>query len=81
MNGREVLADELRLAVRNVEMDIVEGPRPISPSIWLGRRCRGASLAPLVIIGHEAVAGDRMLEDTALAANRLGDQEILTCRL
>ena len=35
-------------------------------------------LGPLVIVGHEAVAGQRVLEDTALAAHGLGHQRLLT---
>ncbi len=35
----------------------------------------------LVIVGHEAVPGFGMLEDSALAAHRLGDQEILDLQM
>ena len=34
-------------------------------------------LGALVVIGHEAMAGDGVLQDPALAAYRLGDQEVL----
>ena len=73
----EMLTDELGRLVADVEVDEIE---PVALDLIVDRArddvARG-KLGALVVIGHEAVAGARVLEDPALAAHRLGDQEIL----
>ncbi len=74
-------ADELGLAVRDVEMDIVE---PETLDLMVDRPgddvARG-EFGALVELRHEALAAalhsGRKLELPALAAHRLGDQEVL----
>ena len=81
----EVGADELRVAVRDVEMDIIES-KPLDfvvdgPGDDVARRELGA----LVELRHESLAtafdAGRELELAALAAHRLGDQEILDLQI
>ena len=65
------------LAVADVEVDIVE---PVALDLAVDRAGDNVArrkLGALVIIGHEAVAGLGILRMSALAAHRLGDQEIL----
>ena len=77
----EVRLHELGFAVRNVEVDIIE---PVTLDLAVDRArhdvARG-ELGALVSVGHEAVAGDRVLQDPALAAHCLGDQEILDLKV
>src|SRR6185295_19932635 len=77
----EMPADELGLAVRNIEVDVVE-PETLDlmvdrPGHDVARRKLGA----LVELGHEALAAAldpwRKLQLPALAAHGLGDQEVL----
>ena len=72
---------ELGLAVADVEVDIIQ---PVALDLAVDRPRHDVArrkLGALVIIGHEAVAGLGMLQDPALAAHRLGDQEILDLQI
>ena len=73
----EMRLHEVGVAVADVEVDVIE-------AVALDLAVDGArddvarrKLGALVVIGHEAVAGLGVGEDPALAAHRLGDQEIL----
>src|SRR5690606_5296864 len=81
MDRREVLDDELGRHVTDVEVDVVE---PVALDLVVDRArddvARG-EFGTLVVIGHEAVAGLRMLELTALAPHRLGDEEVLDLQI
>jgi hypothetical protein len=76
-----MLLHELGFAVADVEMDIVEAVAldlmVDRPGHYVTRRKFGA----LVIVGHEAMAAFRMLQQPALASNRLGDQEVLDLQI
>ena len=77
----EVPRHELGVAVADVEVDVVE---PVALDLMVDRAGDDVArrkLGALVIIGHEAVAGLGMLQQPALAAHRLGDQEILDLQI
>ena len=73
----EVRLHELGLAVADVEVDVIE---PVALDLAVDRAGDDVArrkLGALVIIGHEAVPGLGIGQHPALAAHRLGDEEIL----
>ena len=80
----EMRADEIRIAVRDVEMDVIE-PEPLDLVVdGAGDDVARRELGALVELRHEALAAafdsGRQLQLPALAAHRLGDQEVLDLR-
>src|SRR5947209_20569055 len=73
----EVLPNEVRLAVRDVEQHIIETVALDFGVDRPGDDVTRSELSPAVVIGHEPVARLRMLEDPALAPHSLGDEEVL----
>ena len=69
--------DELGRHVADVEVDVVEAEALDLVVDRARDHVARGELGALVVVGHEAVAGDRVLELPALAAHRLGDQEVL----
>src|SRR5436190_23710136 len=68
---------ELRLAMADVQVDIVEAV-PLDFMVdGAGDDVAGRKFAALVIVRHEPVPGHRVLQYSSLAAHRLGDQEVL----
>ena len=77
MDRREMLLHELRRLVADVEVDIVEA-EPLDLMVDRARHdVARRKFRALVEAGHEAFAGGRKLQEPALAAHRLGDQEVL----
>jgi hypothetical protein len=78
---REMLDHELRVAVADVEVDVVEA-EPLDLMVdRAGDHVARRELGALVEVRHEAVAGPRELQVPALAAHRLGDQEVLDLQI
>ena len=77
----KVRRHELRIAMGDVEEDIVE---PVALDLAVDRPGDDVArreLSASVMVGHEAVPGFWMFEDPALAAHRLGDQEVLDLQI
>ena len=78
---RKMFADEFGLAVRYVEMDIVEA-KPLDLMVdCAGDDIARRKLGALVETRHETLAGARNLELPALASDRLGNQEVLDLQI
>ena len=76
VDHREVVDDELRAEVRHVEPDVAEA-EPLDLGVdRAGDDVARRELHPLVVARHEARAV-RQQQVPALAAHRLGDEEVL----
>ena len=80
MDRGEVLADEVRALVRDVEVDAVDAVLLDLEVDRAGDDVARGELGALVVARHEALAV-RQLEDPALAAHRLGNEEGLGVRV
>jgi hypothetical protein len=81
MDVGEVVGDEILGHVADVQPDEIQ-----TVALDLGIDGAGHDVArgqfqPLVIIGHEALAGPRIDQPPALAAHRLGDEEVLDLQI
>jgi len=81
VNVREMPRDEIRILVADVEVDIVEAEALDLIVVRARHDVARRQLGARVVIGHIAVAGDGMLQYPALAAHRLGNQEILDLQI
>src|SRR3546814_5545703 len=73
--------DEIGVLVADVEVDVIESEALDLIVVRARHDVARCQFGARIVIGHVAMPGDRVLQYAALAAHRLGDQEILDLQI